>query len=1449
MKNDGQLENLVLAIAIDEYSGAHRPLFNAKTDVERFVKVMKDRYNFELISPLLENGNAKRDEILEELEKLGQNTSACQNLIIYYAGHGEQDEDTGLGYWVPVDATARKWSFISNSTVNDFIKAIRAKHVLLISDCCYSGTFILQHGITDKIGAKTWLTSESSRWVLTSGEANKVSDGVKGEGSPFAQCLNTFLETNNSPVLKMTTLFDEVIENTKGRRGQRPGAAPLKDFGGITGEMTLELDKEIPKVYPDGKIDFPFPELPLPKHYISRHLTPGAREDLDFDSFFAQDSGRVYLEEVIMIHKKIVLLGGAGSGKSIELNRLALRLKGLDQPLTPILIRLNRFQGEDLSEYLPGGWEKTDPAKLIIFLDGLDEVQPAFFNRAIDTIKDFFLSNNQITAVVSCRTSFYQASVNEESGTLGGFHAYFINEPSVKVIKSTLELGYEIDSEDFMNKIYEYELLDLIQKPFFLRILIAYYLENKNFRGGRAGIMEASLIDQDKGFILKSSRGKRDLATLFSRLEKIAFIMELAGKNYLSAVDLKKLFSDSEEYQECRFLPAFNHNIDDDTWSFEHNNIQEYLASRVLSRQPFEKLQALLFVESLGTKRVKPTWINTLSFLISINKGEAVARLVNEILEEDQEVIVKFESDRFDQAERTEIFKRIFNFYTDKEMWVSSNKFSPADLARFGRTQQTLVFLKKVLADTGSHRMKKVNAVYHLLYFDFRGFEKEALEFQEMLFSALLHEDIAAEDAHRIMSLLARLPVAKEDQIEQIVQKFKKHKNQYLRAGLYELIGVSDAPERFIAVLMDGLSLAEISEAVEDRENFSLGDEDYHWEVAFKKIMSVTGIQSVFKILIDNPQKRLSLVHNQRESLIALVQNAGSAYHIDRNVFSEVFELVILMAKQYEEHSVKLISVFFKETATHGKALSLISLADDDEFYYLHDVVINLIDRKALDEWIAGWSQSNVNVTMLNFVHQYLWEQRDGDALAQEFDDKVKQIFSITLTKPIAIQRPDIWEQRLVDNFYLLFRSDLIKPILEHVFERLAKEEITREDVAGLSKANFKPETLYIPNIALNILRRFTYNNRICHRSEILNWIDAGLSFIGFQIEQIHQHLKNHRQLQVSAPMIDFIRNWTVLRGNSSDIAWYFLQRFKFKMPTEKILDFTCYYNFGWELGVRNSGGIEVLEELVGLAPLILRVNENIINPELQGFAWLGNASYALRKKIQEAFPNIIKRLQESREDDYRYEELLSFWFDLTGDWERLETFIESVWNRSLRLKAIELLSSVPKESTVLHGILIGDLGNDHISDQDRLIAANYLIKMGDSAGFDFLFKELMARTNEAFDYRNHLFGFEFIDTIGCLDRLLILLKRSKISKYPGDIFNNLESRVLEALNSIALVSEENYRQVKSAIEDMMDRVEEGTDWSNLYYFIRQLDDQNISKKTIEVSVDEAMRSYHEFQL
>ena len=1321
-------KNLLFAIGINQYQEQSRiRIYNAKADVKRFINVMRDRYGFETYGVPIFDEQASRELILDELENLGPESLDCQNLIIYFAGHGEMDSLSEIGYWVPTDANLRASSYIPNSSVIDAIKRIKAEHILLISDSCYSGTFIKHHGIKGMVPASNEEVESNSRWVFSSGDMKRVSDGPKGKGSPFAQALNSYMETNKTSKIHAKELFAEVSRATREKLDQLPIAAEIYGVDSLGGEMTFEINilPSDEKKYPTKKIKFPFSDIQLPKNYISRYITFNDEQYEDTFSFFSPEIGRVYLKEVIHTQRHLVLLGAAGSGKSIELAHLAFSLQDDKEALTPIFHKLNDYDGLGLSGYLPTGWNDTDPARLIIFLDGLDEIQPQLMAIATDEIGKFAKENPSIRMVISCRTNFYEDQHQNSQGTIDGFKVYHIGHISSAKIKEFLEENFDFDAVDFLEKIYLAKFSDLVHKPFFLNIFIEHYLMHQNFSSGRASIMESSLLSY-----YKSIRAHEDSnlivmedETMLNHLEKIAFIMELTGINFLSDEDLQYIFPQQADYLQCKFLPAFVYHPNTDQWMFEHNNIQEYLAARILSRQKIDILTAVLFVKTPQGKFIKPNWVNTLSFLMSISTGPEVEKLLGIILDLDHETIVKFEPDRIQPAQRTKIFKHIFNFYSDKGVWVSSNKFSTLDLVRFGATAESLMFLLEKLQSQASTNMDKRNAILQLQYFDFRPFGPESLKTENVLLDLVFDETFIPADLQMIISTLVHLNMSDQDKIQRIIDKYSLNVNQYIRAALYELISSLKHPEKYLKVLLDGFAITEIEHNTGIREGFSLGDEDYHLHEALKKIKSPTGLHQLLTTLTTSATKRLAMIHHHRESLEAIIENTVKAFKQEDVIFQVVFDLFILAASEYEEQTMTLLTTFFDQTNTRGRALIAVATKKCVNFYDFHNIVLPIVNQSAIRDLVEYYKTNEIQTEVLEMLHGTLWSMKSvNESLDTFLREQCLVTLGVTLIEPQTPPLTNIWMKRRIENLEILFQPIKIIALIKNFFLAAEKDELFSSDITELNKVSHKDPSRYFPQIVFQILRHLSHGDKKVTLILITDWIKENLSFRDFQINEIYNSLKNNTDFEINRAKIDFIQIWSATYGNNLEIVWYFLHRFKLHLPEEKILDLTGYFNFNGDVKIEDTGSIELLEKHINITALHQRVTQNVANIHFKKLPWLSNASYALRRGISSTFPDIIDFLELSQQDEYRFETLLKYWFKMTLDIPRLREFIEKAKSTSLRWKAIQILSAELTEHTFLKKILDQELANEDSSIEVRLLAANELINIEQLNGFEFIY-------------------------------------------------------------------------------------------------------------------------------
>ena len=210
----------------------------AENDAEVIADVLTKKYGFK-VDLLL---NADYDTTVNSLFKITDKLKRNDNLLIYYAGHGELDKAENRGYWLPVDASYEmrsKW--ISNQRIVDRIKATKAKHVLLVADSCFSGTLMRSGGNLDKeesVDEKyiKRLKNKKTRLVITSGGNEPVVDSVGGDHSLFAL---KFIDTlkNNNTVINSQILFENVRRYVVANADQTPERAMVHKTGHDGGDF------------------------------------------------------------------------------------------------------------------------------------------------------------------------------------------------------------------------------------------------------------------------------------------------------------------------------------------------------------------------------------------------------------------------------------------------------------------------------------------------------------------------------------------------------------------------------------------------------------------------------------------------------------------------------------------------------------------------------------------------------------------------------------------------------------------------------------------------------------------------------------------------------------------------------------------------------------------------------------------------------------------------------------------------------------------------------------------------------------------------------------------------------------------------------------------------------------------------------------------------------------
>ena len=226
-----------LIIGNNDYQNLEK-LDAAENDAKGIAEVLEKNYGFN--NTLLLNANY--DETANAIINFTKNRNETDNLLIYYAGHGELVKDENRGYWLPVDAGAEqdaKW--LGNDNIKNWIRRSQAKHILLIVDSCFAGSVLRgNEDFTKKIKISKNQIERfkllKTRLAITSGGNTPVVDSDGGEHSFFADKLIRTLQENEQ-VIASSDLFINVRKYVIDNAAQTPNMSGIHGTGHDGGEF------------------------------------------------------------------------------------------------------------------------------------------------------------------------------------------------------------------------------------------------------------------------------------------------------------------------------------------------------------------------------------------------------------------------------------------------------------------------------------------------------------------------------------------------------------------------------------------------------------------------------------------------------------------------------------------------------------------------------------------------------------------------------------------------------------------------------------------------------------------------------------------------------------------------------------------------------------------------------------------------------------------------------------------------------------------------------------------------------------------------------------------------------------------------------------------------------------------------------------------------------------
>jgi uncharacterized protein len=159
--------------------------------------------------------NPTREAILDTLEVLARRLGPEDNLLVVYSGHGGFDEGSKEGYWQATDAAnSRPSTWIANDQIRAWLRKLKARSVLLITDACFSGSLNRSSGdnvdlpsdAQRALAGALLYARRSSRQAMTAGTARETVPQI----SVFSMEIVAALKRRQTPVYLAQQLAAEI---------------------------------------------------------------------------------------------------------------------------------------------------------------------------------------------------------------------------------------------------------------------------------------------------------------------------------------------------------------------------------------------------------------------------------------------------------------------------------------------------------------------------------------------------------------------------------------------------------------------------------------------------------------------------------------------------------------------------------------------------------------------------------------------------------------------------------------------------------------------------------------------------------------------------------------------------------------------------------------------------------------------------------------------------------------------------------------------------------------------------------------------------------------------------------------------------------------------------------------------------------------------------------------
>lgn len=436
---------------------------------------------------------------------------------------------------------------------------------------------------------------------------------------------------------------------------------------------------------------------------LTVHVNPESRFSCTKDELSEKLVARsLKAEDLVTLPDKIaVVLGEPGIGKSTMLQYLARRESTKPDNLFPILVKLADFSktGEPLESFLLSSVENhitgttmreaariaIQEAKVLILLDGLDEVNRDEYNLMTERIRAFICGHEQCRVIITSRKAGFQSHEVP-------YQTFEINTLPFPEIETFIKKWFKKETDLAKRIQANPRIHELAQNPFLLSIICLIFEEKKNLPRRRVELYEQCTITLLTLFDIKQV-SKENIFTRHLKervLEDVAyhfFCKKMTSFPYAPLIEQvsKTLAGMNRNLNEDEVLREICENSgllqkSDDNHLFVHKTFYEYYVSR---KMHVDSPDVVL------SRTVRPRWEEPIRlYAAQIESMPEGTQFFQKLWEADRALALRCYPD-MDIVVAPQLFKDLF-YKADVDERVKLVKGLPEKIPEPGKIVETL---------------------------------------------------------------------------------------------------------------------------------------------------------------------------------------------------------------------------------------------------------------------------------------------------------------------------------------------------------------------------------------------------------------------------------------------------------------------------------------------------------------------------------------------------------------------------------------------------------------------------------------------------------------------------------------------------------------------------------------------------------------------------------------